>query len=229
MARRVEPDMHQAKRDVILDSVERLLTVQGYESLTIADVIADAGISKGAFYHYFPSKTEVLSALVQRRLDRWEALLLPIASGEGSPTTRLLGVLRALGNAKSDERAFFIGTLRSLYSDENALAYVKTKRSAAARFTPLVATIVTDGVESGAFKADTPLSSARVVVSLLQECADQIGSMLLEITAGHATGVELEALATAYERAVHDVLGVTDGSLKFIDVEQLRSWAGAVS
>ncbi len=53
-------DLHLARRSEILDVAQRLIATKGYEQMTIADIQAELGISKGAFYHYF--ELEGLSA-----------------------------------------------------------------------------------------------------------------------------------------------------------------------
>jgi AcrR family transcriptional regulator len=84
---RLRPDVRrraQARRAAtereILDATERLLEVRTFRDLTIADVMAEAGATRTAFYRYFPD----LGSLLLRRLgevnvemeearDRWLA------------------------------------------------------------------------------------------------------------------------------------------------------------
>jgi AcrR family transcriptional regulator len=54
-------------RAKILKSAQELFSRSGYESASVADICAAAGISKGAFYHHFPSKQVVFLSL----LDDW--------------------------------------------------------------------------------------------------------------------------------------------------------------
>jgi TetR/AcrR family transcriptional regulator, cholesterol catabolism regulator len=41
----------------------RLFQAQGYEAVTIDDIVAEVGGTKGGFYYYFPSKADLLVAL----------------------------------------------------------------------------------------------------------------------------------------------------------------------
>lgn len=50
----------------ILDAAEDLLSSTGYADMTVGDIAAAAGITRGALYFYFGSKQEVLTALVAR-------------------------------------------------------------------------------------------------------------------------------------------------------------------
>jgi AcrR family transcriptional regulator len=38
----------------------------GYDNVNLNDLIADAGVSKGAFYHWFPPKDALIAALAER-------------------------------------------------------------------------------------------------------------------------------------------------------------------
>ncbi|MCO1657214.1 TetR/AcrR family transcriptional regulator [Pseudonocardia humida] len=229
MARTVDPQLHAARRDAILDVVERLVVEKGFDRLTIQDLIAGTGMSKGAFYHYFAAKSDVLEALLERRLARWEAALAPVARGPGGPRDRLRALLRELGGAKSRDRALLVEALRSLYSDDNALVHARTRRAAAARFAPLVEALVVEGVAAGELAVHDPVGAARVVLSLMQEGADQIGLALLGIADGATTAAELDRTALAYQRAIHTTLGAAPGSLDFIDPADLSAWAAAAT
>lgn len=53
----------------ILDTANRLFSQVGYTAAGVAEICEAAGVSKGAFYHHFPSKQAVFMAL----LDEWLA------------------------------------------------------------------------------------------------------------------------------------------------------------
>ncbi len=56
-------------RERLLDTALACFGRQGYEATSVAQVCAEAGLSKGAFYHHFPSK----QALFVELLGRWLA------------------------------------------------------------------------------------------------------------------------------------------------------------
>ena len=57
------PDIRRAE---ILDRAAALFVARGYDNVSLNDLIADAGVSKGAFYHWFPSKDALITTLAQR-------------------------------------------------------------------------------------------------------------------------------------------------------------------
>ena len=58
-------------RSRILEAAEECFALHGYDATGVAEVCRRAGLSKGAFYHHFPSKQDLFLKL----LDRWLARL----------------------------------------------------------------------------------------------------------------------------------------------------------
>ncbi|TMK99117.1 MAG: TetR/AcrR family transcriptional regulator [Actinobacteria bacterium] len=58
------------KRKQILDAAEYLLLRSGYEATTMARVAGRAGVANNAVYWYFPSKDELLAAVLRRRQEQ---------------------------------------------------------------------------------------------------------------------------------------------------------------
>jgi AcrR family transcriptional regulator len=54
----------EQRRRQILDAAWRCIARQGFRDLTVDDVCADAGVSKGAFYSHFASKESLLMGLI---------------------------------------------------------------------------------------------------------------------------------------------------------------------
>lgn len=52
-----------ATRELLLDAFRRSLLRDGLEATTTASVLAQTGLSKGALYHHFSSKTEIVEAI----------------------------------------------------------------------------------------------------------------------------------------------------------------------
>jgi len=61
----------QETRKQILNTALELFSRSGYESTSVAEICQEAGVSKGAFYHHFPTKQAVFLKL----LDSWLELL----------------------------------------------------------------------------------------------------------------------------------------------------------
>lgn len=86
-----------ATRERILAVAEQLVIENGFSATPIERVIAEAGTSKGAFFHHFDSKVALARALVERyvaadlgQLDR----ALRAAAQVDDPTERLVAFFR---------------------------------------------------------------------------------------------------------------------------------------
>src|SRR5207302_11360194 len=55
-------------RSDVLRAAARVFAERGYHGATLDGVVAEAGLSKGALYHYFPSKQDLFLALLEERL-----------------------------------------------------------------------------------------------------------------------------------------------------------------
>lgn len=56
--------------NLILDVAGRLFMEKGYEHTSIQDIIDNlGGLSKGAIYHHFKSKEEILDAVTDRIME----------------------------------------------------------------------------------------------------------------------------------------------------------------
>ena len=70
--------------NLILEVSYRLFIEKGYERTSIQDIIDRlGGLSKGAIYHHFRSKEDILVAVIERMTDRSNALLLEIRDRPG--------------------------------------------------------------------------------------------------------------------------------------------------
>lgn len=65
MARTVDPARHAARRMLIIDAALTRFAADGYEATTTAAICAEAGIGSGTFFHYFPTKADVLLGILE--------------------------------------------------------------------------------------------------------------------------------------------------------------------
>lgn len=111
---RAMPRDGNATRQRLLDVAERLMTDQGYSATSVDQVIAEAGSSKGAFFHHFSSKTDLAVQLVHRYVAADLAHLdagLTATAELSDPTARVVAFLRYYEDAADDLMAEQTGCL----------------------------------------------------------------------------------------------------------------------
>lgn len=57
---KISDSRREERRRSILDAALRCFTRTGYQATSMADIIAESGLSAGAIYSYFPSKRELI-------------------------------------------------------------------------------------------------------------------------------------------------------------------------
>ena len=81
----------------ILACAELLFARQGYDATGVQDICRAAELSKGAFYHHFPSKLAVFQALLENWLAQLDAQLDQAGSASSDIPSTLLSMAAATG------------------------------------------------------------------------------------------------------------------------------------
>ncbi|MES9540686.1 MULTISPECIES: TetR/AcrR family transcriptional regulator [unclassified Actinomadura] len=76
-------------REQILSATRELLRERRFDSLSVADVLTAAGVSRASFYFYFPNKQAVLAELVRRAVAQGRQAADPWTGGRQDPITAL--------------------------------------------------------------------------------------------------------------------------------------------
>ncbi|UDY23471.1 TetR/AcrR family transcriptional regulator [Nocardioides sp. Kera G14] len=81
----------QMTRRLLLDSGLRLFTEQGYAATTVDDIAKAAGTTRVTFYAYFPSRADLMKALIDEQLN--ETLQRSRSPRHGSTARELVEVV----------------------------------------------------------------------------------------------------------------------------------------
>lgn len=88
-------------RERILDAAEELFAERGFDATPTSSIAKQAKVPKGLLFYYFPTKSDLLRALVAERLDLGpidpSALVEP-----GDPAGALMNLARKLSEVQSD-------------------------------------------------------------------------------------------------------------------------------
>ena len=78
-------------REKLLDTAIQLIWQSNYASVGVNDICEKAGITKGAFYHYFDSKATLFAEATHHHWDQMKGDVDTIFSPELSPLAQLEG------------------------------------------------------------------------------------------------------------------------------------------
>jgi AcrR family transcriptional regulator len=65
MARKVDPQKHDAKRREVLNAAISCFAERGFHSTSTAEICRAAGMSPGNLFHYFPTKDAIIQAIAE--------------------------------------------------------------------------------------------------------------------------------------------------------------------
>src|SRR3954464_1065369 len=79
--------------DELLDSAIKLFIKKGYSAVTLEQIAAGIGMTRGAFYHHFRSKEDILNALITRERNSFENRLGELFEERLEPEVHLKKIL----------------------------------------------------------------------------------------------------------------------------------------
>ena len=151
-------------RGRILDAAVRKFAIAGYDAASVDDICAEAGVSKGAFYHHFPTKQAIFLALMQGWLGMID-MGLEAVHAETVPDTliQMTNLLPGVFAAAEDRLPMFLEFWLQASRDETVWkAIIAPYRHYQEHFSKLI----NDGMDEGSIKPVDPLVAAQVIVSL---------------------------------------------------------------
>lgn len=113
-------------RDKILKAAEQLVIQDGVQTLTLEEVAARAGVSKGGLFYHFPTKEDLLKAMVARVVelsDATEAEYEEILGG--GPSSRLRAVIAVAKDRPFGDDKLSAALLAAAANDLSLLAPIR--------------------------------------------------------------------------------------------------------
>jgi AcrR family transcriptional regulator len=166
-------------RSKIIFSAIKLFSAKGYNTASVDDVCADAGISKGAFYHHFKTKQDLFLALLDGWLETIDNAIE--ASKDKTVPETFMQITEAFpyifATANEGLPMFLEFWLQASRDDKIWQASVKPYRRYHKYFTELIK----KGVDEGSFVEVDPELTSRMIIStamglLLQSLMDPKGA-----------------------------------------------------
>jgi AcrR family transcriptional regulator len=159
-----KPEIRSAE---LLDCAQRLFFERGYDSTTVNDIIREAGLSKGAFYHYFASKEALLEALSVRMTRDFIDDLQPILDARSLDAVARLNAVFADSRRLNAELAPQMKkTFYTLFRPENLVLFHRLDEAVSEVFAPVMADILLEGVEEGLMDVPDPQAFAEILLQL---------------------------------------------------------------
>jgi AcrR family transcriptional regulator len=222
------------RRAELLDCAQRLFLTRGYEQTTVNDVIAATGLSKGAFYHHFRAKEDLLEAIAGRFASESLGFIQALQSDPQLDALQRLNRLLSLGREWKREH---IGELRAMFTTlldpQNATLYHRIVEAVSDVLAPALAEIIGQGEAEGVFDAGDPAVIAEVLLGLANgRRALVIAALERAESDADAAMAMVEVRVRAEEVIAARLLGVEPGAIDLLGPEgvvraMLLDWKAA--
>jgi AcrR family transcriptional regulator len=138
----------------LLAVATRLFAEKGFEGTSVQEIVASAGVTKGAMYHYFAAKDDLLYQIYHRLLMMQTSRLESFADGEGTAEERLRAAAVDVIETSFlhlDELTVFFRSMHLLPKDKRRA--IRTERR---HYHERFRALVEEGQQAGIFRPDVP-------------------------------------------------------------------------
>jgi AcrR family transcriptional regulator len=106
--RRVNPELADRRRDVLVRAGYAEILEKGIQGTTIDSVVARAGSSKGGALYYFPTKEDLLSGVLEWLLRQLNQTLDEVLQAQDSARGKLVSELEVLFHSAEVNRKLYL-------------------------------------------------------------------------------------------------------------------------
>ncbi len=157
--------------DELLDSAINLFIKDGYTAVTLEQIAAKIGMTRGAFYHHFKSKEDILNAVIRRERHLFENKLEDLFKEKAEPEAHLKKILDHITQNFFENKRFNRFIHFTWFKIESSMIEHKFFYQGATneRLVTEVTSIIKRGQKNGVFKKEIPalVLSLQIVSSIL--------------------------------------------------------------
>jgi AcrR family transcriptional regulator len=167
--RRSQKERAEATRNALIDAARALFTERGYDGVGTEEIVRAAGVTRGALYHHFGGKAELLEAVYERlEAESTERVARVVL---GSELESPLEAMRAGIEAFLDECAEPELQRIALHDAPAVLGWDRWREIAAANGLGLIEASLSAAVEAGEIRPVPIKPMAHVLLGALDEAA----------------------------------------------------------
>ena len=159
----------EARRAKVIEEATRLFAEKGYESTSVNDVAARAGVSVGALYKYFPDKPALLEGVLSHFEAEFVAGMSQARGLEGSHFERLHLMVLGLFSMAAERPYFFWALSSGTHALRGARVFIP-----GSLVKEEIAQFIQSGVHAGEFRcADVGLLAVLgygIVETAMKQC-----------------------------------------------------------
>lgn len=189
---------NNSRKQDLLQIAYRLFITKGYEETSVDEIVEQAGIAKGTYYHYFKSKAQMLEEVIHMMIDAMAEKAKLVLATSLSLEQKLIQVILSF-KIQLDEKVI----ADNLDLPENMHMKEAIRKRICEVAVPILTEIIKEGVQSGIFACE--------------DIAERVHMILLLSNALFDNTEFTSAQVQIFIDIVEHVVGAKHGSLLFIE------------
>ncbi len=160
-------------RERLLEAAGHFFLQGSYHGVGVAEICSVANVRKGTFYHFFPSKTNLLLEVIERRVLEIEGMINKISSGNVPAARKIMRLFTMTQNAANDSPThtippgFFLGNIILELASSNPPVQSAAK-AAFKRWNKAIAPVITQLIDAEDLHNLDPEDAADALLGLMQ-------------------------------------------------------------
>lgn len=201
----------------IIAAAHALFSKKGYEKTSVNEIIMKLGISKGAFYHYFRSKDDVLDTIILDYVHEMVELLYGIAENSSmNALEKYRRMFLAIQEKRKQNSERFYFLVKMFLSEENLLFKQRYMEKILELTKPPFILILNQGVKEGHFKINNLEETAELIILLGNIYRTKIALLILDTHEDPNRMLKIRNLIEFTQNMIERILGLESGSLDVI-------------
>lgn len=221
----------KTRKQEFLNIALELFYQKGFENTTINDIIYQAGVSKGAFYHYFNSKEEVLETIARQYVEKKLDVIEKIAGQDDLNSLEKINQISEdmfgfkMQHAEMRWKIYKIIARNNNIKLENLILEYSLELSR-----PIYNKIIMQGIAEGRFKINYPEEvadlytylnsifnkmSSKIIMEYFKYDLDDLKTLKRKIIEPKSIEILTRRFAF-YEETLEKILGIERGSIKLV-------------
>ena len=204
----------EIRKQEFFDAAVELVNERGYDNITIQSLIDKLGVSKGAFYHYFKSKQELLDVIITHYTKRVVKKLQKVVDDKKlNALQKFNKMVFTAKEFKAAQREINIEFIKLIRQGSISLISSRALEISMEIVRPIWLKIVCQGVEEGIFDIPYPEEMTTLLIHVANNCNATLGRIFLESTQKSNLIETLKKQIQFYEDTFERLLGVEKGSI----------------
>lgn len=157
----------QESKELIISSAEKLFLEKGFDKVSMRDISEEAKLSKGAIYHHYKSKDEIIKEIINKYVELQRSMLVDLIKKTDGYTgkDKIVYLLdNIVDTVESRFKKLEVDEYQCIKSPDMVYIYLKNNMNYDA---PMLADIIETGNKDGSLSVEKPLECAEIFLMLI--------------------------------------------------------------